>query len=75
MRSHRLSRLTKLTQGAALVSVGLGFGTACKDPPHTNASDPGKPHVNAPPTPIPPTSNAPPLPTAKSSAVPDAAQR
>lgn len=50
MRKHRLERLRRLTQGAALVGFAAGAGgAACtKDPP------PHEPvHVNSPPSPDP----------------------
>jgi len=52
MRPHRLSRLTLLTQGIALIGIGVGEG-ACKEPPMVNGPDPNHDiHINAPPTPM-----------------------
>jgi hypothetical protein len=72
MVSHRLSRLTLLTQGAALVGLGLSHLACGNDPPVASPTNPvNEPtHVNAPappaseaasaPTPPPPhTMNAP----------------
>lgn len=77
MRSHRLDRLARLTQGAALVGLGV-FAAGCNnEPKHTNAPDPnatGEPiHINATATPQPSASvtaptavdtTAPPTPSA-----------
>lgn len=53
MRSHRLSRLALLTQGVALVGLGLSELACSKDPPPvTSGSEP--PHMNAPPESPPP---------------------
>lgn len=61
MRRHRLARLSKLTQGAALVSVGTLV--ACNtngDTKHVNAPAPTEPiHVNATAEPAPSASAAP----------------
>jgi hypothetical protein len=61
MRRHRLARLSKLTQGAALVSVGALV--ACNtngDTKHVNAPAPTEPiHVNATAEPAPTPSAAP----------------
>jgi hypothetical protein len=68
MRSHRLARLARLTQGAALVGAGL-FDSGCKkeqvEPPHINAT--ATPTTEPPPPTedaglAPPTINAPPTP-------------
>lgn len=48
MRRHRLHRLTLLTQGVALVGLGLAEGACHKDPPPLQ---PDEPHINAPPDP------------------------
>ena len=57
MRRHRLDRLSKLTQGAALVSLGaLAACNSNGDTKHVNAPapQPSEPiHVNAPPTAMP----------------------
>lgn len=64
MRSHRLDRLTRLTQGAALVGLGV-FAAGCNnEPKHTNAPDPNGSHepihVNATAEPTaPPSASAP----------------
>ena len=74
MRSHRLNRLALLTQGAALVGLGLS-ALACGDPPHVNAPpkepvvapEPAAPkpeHMNAPP----PSGSASPVASGSSSA-------
>jgi hypothetical protein len=54
MRFHRLTRLARLTQGAALVGVGLVDSGCQKDPP------PEPPHINstATPTTTPPAPDA-----------------
>ncbi|HSO40101.1 MAG TPA: hypothetical protein VLT33_46555 [Labilithrix sp.] len=49
MRAHRLGRLTSLTQGAALVGLGLVQAACGKD-----AAPPAEPiHINSPPQPAP----------------------
>lgn len=49
MRSHRLDRLARLTQGVALVGLGI-TGVACGGEPRVNSPHPDeKPHINAPP--------------------------
>jgi hypothetical protein len=50
MRPHRLSRLTLLTQGLALIGIGAGE-SACHKEPMVNGPDPDL-HINAPPTPM-----------------------
>jgi hypothetical protein len=52
MRHHRLDRLARLTQGAALVGMGL-FDVACNKEP----VKPEEPHINSPPQPDPTPSN------------------
>jgi hypothetical protein len=37
MHSHRLRRLTRLTQGVALIGLGLGKVGCATEPPHVNA--------------------------------------
>jgi hypothetical protein len=48
MRHHRLERLARLTQGAALVGASL-FDVACGKEP----VKPEEPHINSPPNPTP----------------------
>jgi hypothetical protein len=49
MRPHRLDRLARLTQGIALVGLGISEA-ACGGEPRVNAPHPDEqPHVNAPP--------------------------
>jgi hypothetical protein len=78
MKRHRLEKLTRLTKGAALVSVGaLSF--ACNDTSKTVNSPPQEPiHVNATATPTPLDASPPPSPTTSASSTaatdaPDAA--
>lgn len=56
MRRHRLDRLTRLTQGAALLGLGT-LAAACNDTPkYVNSPEPvssDPPHVNATATPTP----------------------
>lgn len=59
MRRHRLDRLTKLAQGAAMISFGViaagcekTGGAKPEEPIHTNATA-EPPHVNATATPMP----------------------
>ncbi len=74
MRRHRLDRLSKLAQGAAVISMGV-LTAACdktggakpEEPIHTNATA-EPPHVNATATPTPT-----PTPTATPSGAPSAA--
>jgi hypothetical protein len=52
MRRHRLDRLTRLTQGATLVTLGVGLGALAagcnNEPKAVNSPDPKEPiHVNA----------------------------
>jgi hypothetical protein len=61
MRSHRLNRLTLLTQGIALVGFGMSE-LACGNKPTVNGPAPEEPHINAPPTPEPAHVNAMPTP-------------
>jgi hypothetical protein len=51
MRSHRLSRLTLLTQGIALIGFGMSELACAKDQPNVNGPNPEPLHINAPPTP------------------------
>ena len=67
MRSHRLNRLTLLTQGIALIGFGMSE-LACGEKPTMNGPAPESPHVNAPPSPEPPHVNAPPSPGPSGSA-------
>ena len=74
MRSHRLNRLTLLTQGIALIGFGMSE-LACGNasPPIVNGPAPEAPHVNAPPAPTEPAHvNAPPTtaPSGSASATP-----
>ncbi len=49
MRHHRLSRLTLLTQGLALIGLGVGE-SACHKEPMVNGPAPDTDlHINAPP--------------------------
>lgn len=49
MRSHRLDRLARLTQGVALVGLGIS-GVACGGEPRVNSPHKDEqPHINAPP--------------------------
>jgi hypothetical protein len=66
MRHHRLDRLARLTQGAALVGVGL-FDVACNKEP----VKPEEPHINATAMPMP--SESAPLPSMNATATPPAA--
>ena len=59
MRRHRLDRLSKLAQGAAVISMGVltagcdkTGGAKPEEPIHTNATA-EPPHVNATATPMP----------------------
>jgi len=57
MRNHRLDRLARLTQGAALVGLGMTQLACSKD----GTSPPAEPvHVNSPPMPRPEVDAAPP---------------
>jgi len=67
MRSHRLNRLALLTQGVALVGLGIS-ALACGDPPRVNAPPSEPPQVNSPPK-EPPVASASATPSASSSAV------
>jgi hypothetical protein len=49
MRNHRLNRLALLTQGVALVGIGMSALAACNDPPHVNSPPPDRPNINSPP--------------------------
>lgn len=51
MRPHRLSRLTLLTQGIALVGFGVNETACHKDVTYVNGPDPDI-HINAPPAPM-----------------------
>ncbi|CAN5613242.1 hypothetical protein BH09MYX1_BH09MYX1_63050 [soil metagenome] len=86
MRKHRLDRLAKLTQGAALLGLGVLAAACNNEPRQVNSPDPTgstEPiHVNSPPsatetTPAPSASQAPPMinapPSAAPSVVPSAA--
>ena len=57
MGNHRLRRLAQLTQGAALIGLGLST-SACEKDPQVNAPYKEKPHINAPPDPQPSASVA-----------------
>jgi hypothetical protein len=60
MRNHRLHRLALLTQGVALVGLGMSQLACGKD-----GAPPGEPiHVNSP-APTPPTPPTPPAPVAE----------
>src|SRR5690348_3658876 len=64
MRHHRLNRLALLTQGAALVGLGisqLGCGKDAAPPTE-------RPHINSPPEPVPADAASPPPPTPTASA-------
>jgi hypothetical protein len=76
MRPHRLDRLTRLTQGAALVGLGA-LAAACNDTPKTVNSPEPQPtepiHVNATAEPTPSaTATPPPSASAAPSAAPSA---
>ena len=51
MRSHRLSRLTLLTQGIALIGFGMSELACAKEQPTVNGPSPEPHHINAPPDP------------------------
>ena len=52
MKNHRLSRLTLLTQGIALIGFGMSELACAKEQPNVNGPKPDDQlHINAPPQP------------------------
>jgi hypothetical protein len=52
MKNHRLSRLTLLTQGIALIGFGMSELACAKEQPNINGPKPDDQlHINAPPQP------------------------